>query len=264
VELDRDLQAHYAEGRERGRLTSAPSLELVRTQVLLARFLPAPPARVLDVGGGPGVHATWLAGRGYDVELVDPVRLHVEQATAAGLPAAVGDARDLDRPDASFDAVLLLGPLYHLVDPADRSRALREARRVVRPGGVVLAAAISRYASTFDGFFAGLVDAEGFPALMREDLRTGQHRNPGHHPDFFTTAYFHGADDLGGELAGAGWTVDAVLPVEGPLHWAPALARRLADPGQMQLVLDVLERVERDPRMTNATAHLLAVGHRPG
>jgi SAM-dependent methyltransferase len=72
--------------------------------------------------------------------------LHVRQlesdaAGLDGLHTAVRDARDLDLDDASVDAVLLLGPLYHLRRRADRIRALTEARRVVRPGGPVFAAA---------------------------------------------------------------------------------------------------------------------------
>jgi len=70
------------------------------------------------------------------------------------LPAirtAVGDARALDLPDASADAVLLLGPLYHLVDRADRAAAIREAARILRPGGPLFAAAISRWATRIDG-----------------------------------------------------------------------------------------------------------------
>jgi ubiquinone/menaquinone biosynthesis C-methylase UbiE len=108
---------------------------------VLRRVLPAPPARVVDVGGGSGVHAEWLAADGHVVELVDPVPLHVEQASRVpGVTARHGDARDLPMPGASADAVLLLGPLYHLVEREDRVRALREAARVVRPGGVVAAA----------------------------------------------------------------------------------------------------------------------------
>ena len=76
MEIDAEILAHYAEGREHARLTSAPSLELLRTEVLLERFLPAPPARVLDVGGASGVYASWLSGRGYQVHLIDPVPLH--------------------------------------------------------------------------------------------------------------------------------------------------------------------------------------------
>src|SRR5207248_10085517 len=91
-------------------------LEFARTKELLRRYLPPAPARVLDVGGGPGVYAAWLADAGYDVKLVDLLLLHVEHARelAAGRFAAEeGDARSLSELDESYDVVLLLGPLYH-------------------------------------------------------------------------------------------------------------------------------------------------------
>src|SRR5215211_5517048 len=103
-------------------------LEFLRTRELLQRQLPSPPAVVLDVGGGTGVHASWLAGRGYHVHLVDIVPQHVRAAAEHGLVTAeVGDARRLTQSDASVDAVLLLGPLYHLVARAERIAALAEA-----------------------------------------------------------------------------------------------------------------------------------------
>src|SRR4051794_19864239 len=139
--LEPEILGHYEEGRERARLTSAPSLELLRTQVLLRRHLPPPPARVLDIGGGAGVHAAWLADDGYRVHLVDPVPLHVQQAAEhGGFSAALGDARELAEDDDTADATLLLGPLYHLTEAAERLRALREAKRVTVPGGPVAAA----------------------------------------------------------------------------------------------------------------------------
>src|SRR5919199_2730706 len=104
------MAAHYAEGAERERLLVVNPLERVRTEVLLERLLPPAPARILDVGGGPGTYAAWLAGLGYAVHLVDPVPLHVEQAREHGTyEASVGDARALAAADGSFDAVLLLG-----------------------------------------------------------------------------------------------------------------------------------------------------------
>jgi len=79
-----EIAAFYALGLERDRLTVGPgALEFVRTQALLERYLPAPPAVIADVGGGPGRYALWLAERGYRVHLVDPIPLHIEQAKAA-------------------------------------------------------------------------------------------------------------------------------------------------------------------------------------
>lgn len=264
METDAEILAHYAEGREHGRLTSGPSLELLRTRVLLERFLPAPPGRVLDVGGASGVYASWLSGLGYQVHLIDPVPLHREQAMADGrFSVAPGDARSLTEGDGSYDAVLLLGPLYHLTERTDRIRALAEARRVTRRGGIVTAAVISRYASTFDGFFRGFIDKPGFPALMTEDLKTGQHRNPGSDPGFFTTAYFHDRAGIASEITDSGLSLQDLLPIEGPLHWAPGIQDRLSDPGHRQLILDTLAAMEHDPAIAGATAHLLAIGQRP-
>jgi SAM-dependent methyltransferase len=111
------------------------------------------PGGVLDVGGGPGNYATWLAEDGYEVKLIDATPELVEQARAGEPPAfeaAVGDARDLAEPDESADAVLLLGPLYHLPARDNRMKALAEAHRVLRPGGLLAAAAISRYTIVID------------------------------------------------------------------------------------------------------------------
>ena len=99
------------------------------------------------------------AAEGCSVLLIDPGPLHVEQAIEGssvqrGAPLTsvqVGDMRRLPSEHASADTVLLLGPFYHLTERDGRILALGEARRVVRPGNTVLAAAISRFASTIDG-----------------------------------------------------------------------------------------------------------------
>jgi len=266
-----EIAAFYARGLERDRLASGPgALEFIRTQALLERHLPPPPAAIADVGGGPGRYAIWLAERGYRVHLVDAVPLHVEQALAeasrrpgAALAGAeVGDARALGLPDASVHAVLLLGPLYHLPERADRLRALGEARRVCRPGGVVIVAAISRFASTLDGLRGGYLEDPAFAAVAARDREHGLHRNPTGDPTYFTTAYFHRPEELAVECSEAGLAHEATLAVEGPAWLLPDLDARLADARRRAALLAALDALETEPALLGASAHLLAVARR--
>ena len=262
-----DIQRFYQAGLEGGRLLEGSGvIELARTQDILERYLPAPPARVLDVGGGTGVYARWLAGRGYEVHLVDQSPRHIEEARAQPGPALasarMGDARRLEESDASADVVLLLGPLYHLVERDDRVRALAEARRVVRAGGMVVAAAIARHASLLAGLFHGLVDDPAFLRILERDLREGQHRNPTSRLEYFTTAYFHLPAELGEEARDAGLAVDAVLAVEGPAWMMPDWEARWRDESRRRQLLDLLQRVETDPAVLGMSAHLLLVARK--
>jgi ubiquinone/menaquinone biosynthesis C-methylase UbiE len=258
-DLHRFYTSRYAED-ERLRRSPHGRLEFVRTQELLRRALPPPPARVLDVGGGTGIHARWLAEAGYDVVLVDLVLDHVEQAVALpGVSAAVGDARALAQADDAFDAVLLLGPLYHLTEAADRALALAEARRVVRPGGLVAVAAISRHAGLLDLGAHGLLDDFSLP-LVRQAIETGVHD-----PRLgFTTAYFHTPRELADELQAAAFTRVEVLGVEGPA--GPALdahgIERIDE--FLPSAVTAARVLERDPALIAASAHLLAFGRRAG
>lgn len=266
-----EIAAFYARGLERDRLAEGQgALEFTRTQTLLERYLPAPPAVVADVGGGPGRYAVWLAERGYRVHLIDLVPLHVEQARAAAgarsgaalAGAEVGDARALQLPDASAHAVLLLGPLYHLPERADRLQALAEARRVCRRGGVVIAAAISRFASTLDGLRGGYLEDPAFAAVAAGDLRNGHHRNPTGDAAYFTTAYFHRPEDLAAECAAAGLAHEATLAVEGAAWLLPDLDARLADARRRAVLLAALAALEAEPALLGVSAHLLAVARR--
>jgi ubiquinone/menaquinone biosynthesis C-methylase UbiE len=266
--LDADIQEYYERGEEQDRLTGVdfPSgrLEFARTQELVARHLGEPPLEIVDVGGGPGLYAAWLAELGHHVQLVDPIALHVEQAIArdSRIDASVGDARDLPQADASADVVLLMGPLYHLVDPDDRLRALAEARRVLRPDGILVVAVISRFAALHDLLSRTdrLFERHVRDAVARA-VQTGVFRVIPESP--FTTAYFHTADELRTELEDAGLPVDGLFNVEGPAGFLPDLDERWADDGRRALMLWAARLVESEPSLFGAASHLLAVSRRP-
>lgn len=269
--LPPEVVAHYASGHEEHRLAArTDQIELHRTRELLARHLPPAPAAIADVGGGPGVHALWLAQGGYTVHLVDALPLHVAQAREASSrqPAAplasvtLGDARHLDRADNSVDAVLLLGPLYHLTARDDRITALGEARRIARPGGVVLAVGISRYATTLEGLARGLFTDPDFAAITEQDRRDGQHRNPTNHPEYFTTAFLHHPDELRAEVEAAGLACEALLAIEGPAWVLPWAREQWGDAATRERMLGVLRAIEAEPALLGASAHLMAVARK--
>jgi SAM-dependent methyltransferase len=269
--IDPAIESHYGTGYERSRLFPGgiPSLEFVRSMELLDRLLPQPPAQLLDVGGGPGTYAAPLTRRGYRVHLVDPVALHVQQARqvaggdpALGFTAAEGDARELTERTGSQDAVLLFGPLYHLTEAAQRRQALAEAWRVLRPGGRLLAMAVSRFASLLDGLYEGWLDDPRFRPIVDQDLLDGQHRNPDPvgQPEFFTTAYFHTPEGLASEVGQAGFADLSVYGVEGP-GWP--LRQEWADPGRREHILFAARSAETQPSLLGFSHHFIAAGTKP-
>jgi SAM-dependent methyltransferase len=269
--LPPEVQAYYARGGETRRLSkSHGQIELARTQEIILRHLPPPPGAILDVGGGPGVYACWLAAAGYRVHLVDAMPLHVEQARQASArqpdtPVAtlrVGDARRLEEADATVDAVLLLGPLYHLTERGDRIQALREARRVLRPGGLLFAVGIGRFASLLSGMVDNFLGDPEARVIVERDLHDGQHRNPTD-KDYFTTAFFHRPEELTSEVREAGFDLVELLGVEGPAWLLPDLERRWADEGERERLLQTARAVEREPTLLGIHPHLLAMARRP-
>ena len=243
-------------------------LEQARTQELILRYLAPAPGSIIDAGGGSGVYACWLASLGYQVHLVDPVPKHVEQAQAASseqpghslASAVVGDARHLPQADRSADAVLLLGPLYHLVEKDDRIACLREAYRVLRPGGLVWGAGISHFASLLDSLAHGFFDEPNFAPILDRDLEDGQHRNSTGNPLYFTDAFFHRPGELSREFQAAGFQILEVLPIEGPGWLARDFDRIWSDPIQRDRLLTAVRKMEREPSVLGASSHIMAIG----
>ena len=231
-----------AEGRGR--------LEFLRTTEIVLRNLPPPPAVVADIGGGPGRYALWLAQRGYQVEHRDLVPWHVQELRQnardrPGVRTAVADARDLALAASAVDAVLLLGPLYHLSKRADRLRALAEANRIVRPGGPVFAGAVSRWAPRIPALREALPRAERTGELPRltQDSWFG---------------YCHRPQQLRAELNAVGLEVADLVSVDVPALLMADITERMNDPVDRAVVLDAARVLERIPEILGIGPHLLA------
>lgn len=263
--MDDEVLRYYQRVTEADRLFSGSGLlEYARIQEIITRSLPSPPAHVLDVGGGPGVHAEWLIALGYNVYLLDPVEKHLEQARRLPLAGiARGDARELPCEDASADAVLLLGPLYHLRLREDRVAAMREARRALKPGGLLFASVISRWASLLHGLVDGYVDDPAFLPIVNRDLSEGIHENPTGQARFFTTSVLHRPEDLREEMSAAGLTGVEILAVEGPGWLARDIEARWKNEERRAQLLDWMRRVEKEPALLGCSLHLLGIARTP-
>jgi len=243
-------------------------LEGERTREILREYLPAPPARILDVGGGPGAYAFWLAEQSYEVHLMDIVPLHIEQAKERDKDgilksAEVGDARTLDFETDSVDAVLLLGPLYHLPERSDRIEALEESLRVLKPGGVLFCVAISRFASLLDGMRKGYLFDPVFSKIVLKDLVEGRHENPKMDPRYFTTSCFHRPEEFEEEITDAGFNLVETVGLEGPAWLLSDFDELWADASKRETMLTFLKLVETESSLAGVSAHILSVAKAP-
>jgi len=260
------ISEFYDERSEAGRLARGLGrLEAVRTLELLARWLPPAPSVVYDIGGATGYYARWLGDAGYTVHLIDAVASHVDLARqhAPKLASAhVGDARNLPWPDASADATLLMGPLYHLPKRHDRVKTLMEARRVLRPNGVLFGVIIPRWASTLIGMQRGWIYDDAYAAMVREEITTGRHVRPESWPQLFMDGYFHSMDDVHSEIREAGFTVRTIAAIEGPAWMSQEFDTAWDDPAKRERILEISRLAEKDPAVIGGSPHVAFMARR--
>jgi SAM-dependent methyltransferase len=157
--------------------------------------------------------------------------------------------------------VVLFGPLYHLTERADRIQAMCEAHRVLRPGGTLLAVAISRFASALDGLSRGYFKDPEFAEIVCQDLASGQHRNPTGRPEYFMDTFFHHPDELRTEVAEAGFGETTLFGVEGISWFAPDFESWWENPDYRDRLL-LSRAIETEPSILGASAHIMAIATR--
>ena len=240
-------------------------LEFERAKELILRHL-VPSSTVADVGGGVGRYAEWLVEIGHRVGLVDPVPLHVRLARErAGRPPWFGvrlaDARALPFAAASFDAVLLFGPLYHLGEERDHSLALREAARVCRPRGLVFAIAISRFAPLLAHVRRGDIADERVFASVSAETRVGRRAPLASRVSTFPDAYFHLPSELAADRVVRA-EVEKISGLEGPAWLARNFDDLWRDPDKRARLVELARLAETEPELLTTSAHFLAVARR--
>lgn len=158
---------------------------------------------------------------------------------------------------------MFFGPLYHLLKRSDRIKALTEAYRTLKKGGLLFAVGVSRFAAFFDGVASDNLKDPEFVKIIEQDLKNGQHRNPTNNPHYFTSAFFHHPHELQAEIEEAGFKVTSLLSIEGPLWLCAHLDKIWQSTRQRKLMLVFLREVEEDPTILGASAHIMAIGKKP-
>lgn len=253
--------------REWERLDRHP-MEFALTQRALERWLPPPPAEILDCGSGPGRYALLLARQGYRVSLLDlsgaaieSARQRFQEAEVEFVSARQGNAADLDTyPDNHFGAILMFGPLYHLTSRADRYAALAGALRILKPGGLLFVAFLSRYAVLRYAIRHQpeliVEQPERFQALL-EKGRWSPERRDG--TEFI--AYSIHPSEVAPLLEGSGFRLLALLALEGLTSHIDENLNQ-ASPEVWEAWVNLNYRLAQDESILGAAEHLLAVARK--
>ncbi len=259
--------AGYNAGVEKGRLHRGLGLiEFARTKEILLEEQPPPPAVIYDIGGAYGEYAFFLAEQGYEVHLFDLAEVHIRMAKAAPdveilAEATVADARCIPRPDASADAILLFGPLYHIVEKAERDKCLEECRRLLKPSGLLFTANITcfatalKYVELYDRRPA--LDDDAVYNMIENTVRTGLHRG-----NEIGLVYFHRPDELRCEVADAGFADVELRGVIGPGWIVSNLDEIWPDPVKREAILRIVRLLEREESLMGFSTHFLSVSRK--
>jgi ubiquinone/menaquinone biosynthesis C-methylase UbiE len=244
-------------------------LEGIRTKEIITRFLISNNFNIIDIGGGAGFYSFWLQSLGHRVSLVDLSPKNIELANdyaaknSIGLEScSIGDATQLKFPDNNFDIALLLGPLYHLTNREERVTALREAKRVLKPGGIMIAAFISRYASLLDGFRRDLIKDDRFEKILLGDLKDGIHINETDNPEYFTTAYFHTPRAIEDEIMEGGMKLEKIVAVESVGWVIDDFSDKIKDLKYWSRVQNILNEIESNPDLIAMSPHILSIARK--
>jgi S-adenosylmethionine-dependent methyltransferase len=242
-------------------------LERDMTRRYLETYLPEA-GRILEIGAATGEYTVWLANRGYRVTAVDLSPALIERCkqrvAVAGVTRRVdchvADARDLSSvPESTFDAVLLMGPLYHLIHRENRLQALRESVSRLAPGAPLFSALISRL-----GIMGELIRRSPGWIENREQVRSIL--QTGHDPEGRDEGRFHGyyvsIDEIIPLHEEAGLETIVVVGVE-PAISAHDESYNNLQGTRRQLWLDLLWNLSREPLLLANSRHLLYIGKRP-
>ena len=274
--IDISTTAYYDAGLEFNRLrTGIGRIEFDRTKELLLESLPKPPAVIYDIGGAYGEYAWWLTSLGYEVHLFDLSERNIEMS---GLLAdeyrgfnlaskKVADARSVPMRSSSADAILLMGPIYHITDHDERIKALRESYRLLKPGGKIYTAALTPFSCLLHNITVYSPGSEydrledpGFIKMVERELIDGCHVNPNHkYYKGIGSAHFHSAAELRKELEEGGFKDTEVHGIMGGAWLVHDLDNLWDNETSREALMNTIRLLDGHEEIIGLSGHLLGI-----
>lgn len=275
--IDSKVLAGYNAGIERNRLhTDLGLIEFERTKELLLEYLPKPPAVIYDIGGGYGEYSWWLASLGYEVYLFDISETNIKMSLELQekyphtflCSAEVADARSIEKPSRSSDAILIMGPLYHIAEKSERILALSECYRLLKPNGCLFSAAITRYATLLWATSVynvknRLLEEDAFMNMVTHELKDGEHIPPENSAyNGIGCSHFHSPGELESELSEAGFIETNIHGVVGGGWLAPNIDELWKDKTAREAIMRSVRLLDTEKDILGLSTHLLAISRK--
>jgi ubiquinone/menaquinone biosynthesis C-methylase UbiE len=264
--ISRNLELFYNKASEETRLDKGMGIfEFERIKSLIEKYIPSTSSKIIDIGGGTGKYSEWLAKKGHQVHLVEPVPKHIKIAENRvnklknKFSVQLGESRKLEFKNNFADLIILHGPLYHLQKKEDRDLTISEAKRVLKNDGIILGFAINYTASTLVGLLNGLIHKNSFFKMCKEELTTGIHNPPDDFPWLLAEAYYHKPEQLKDEFVNQELTHINTYAVEGMAWLDKEYFANMLNNKNKKTLLELIKITENDSYLLPFSPHMMIV-----
>lgn len=262
--ISRDIELFYNRASEETRLDKGMGVfEFERIKSLIEKYIPTSSSKIIDIGGGTGKYSEWLAKKGHQVHLVEPVAKHIQIAQNRAnrlknsFSVHLGEARKLEFPDNYADLIILHGPLYHLQKKEDRDLAICEAKRILKSDGIILGFAINYTASTLVGLLNGLIHKKPFFDMCKEELIRGMHNPPDDFPWLLAEAFYHKPQQLKDEFINQGLIYLNTYAVEGMVWLDKEYFANMLNNKKRRTLMELIQVTENDSYLLPFSPHMM-------
>ncbi len=262
--ISRNIEIFYNKVSEETRLNKGMGVfEFERVKLLIEKYLSSSTLKIIDIGGGTGKYSEWLAKKGHQVYLVEPIPKHIKLAEGRASKlknkfyVQAGESRKLEFKNNFADLIILHGPLYHLQKKEDRELTISEAKRVLKNDGIILGFAINYTASTLVGLLNGLIHKNSFFKMCKEELTTGIHNPPDDFPWLLAEAYYHKPEQLKAEFINQGLTYINTYAVEGMAWLDKEYFANMLNNKKQKTLLELIKITENDNYLLPFSPHMM-------